>query len=70
MFTNATTKRVYVGGVAMGGGAPISIQSMLCAHAHDIEGNVAQALALQEAGCDIVRVSVPDVETIKTVLYN
>ena len=51
----------------MGGGAPISIQSMLCAHAHDIEGNVAQALALQEAGCDIVRVSVPDVETIKTV---
>lgn len=67
MFTNATTKRVYVGGVAMGGGAPISIQSMLCAHAHDIEGNVAQALALQEAGCDIVRVSVPDVETIKTV---
>ena len=67
MFTNATTKRVYVGGVAIGGGAPISIQSMLCAHAHDIEGNVAQALALQEAGCDIVRVSVPDVETIKTV---
>lgn len=67
MFTNATTKRVYVGRVAMGGGAPISIQSMLCAHAHDIEGNVAQALALQEAGCDIVRVSVPDVETIKTV---
>ena len=67
MFTNATTKRVYVGGVAMGGGAPISIQSMLCAHAHDIEGNVAQALALQEAGCDIVRVSVPDIETIKTV---
>ena len=67
MFTNATTKMVYVGGVAMGGGAPISIQSMLCARAHDIEGNVAQALALQEAGCDIVRVSVPDVETIKTV---
>ena len=67
MFTNATTKKVYTGGVAIGGGAPISIQSMLCAHAHDVEGNVAQALALQEAGCDIVRVSVPDIETIKTV---
>ena len=67
MYTNATTKKVYAGDVAIGGGAPISIQSMLCAHAHDINGNVAQALALQEAGCDIVRVSVPDIETIKTV---
>ncbi len=67
MYTNATTKRVLAGGVAIGGGAPISIQSMLCASAHDIKGNVAQALALQEAGCDIVRVSVPDIETIKTV---
>ncbi|MBQ2933155.1 MAG: flavodoxin-dependent (E)-4-hydroxy-3-methylbut-2-enyl-diphosphate synthase [Clostridia bacterium] len=67
MYTNATNKRIYAGQVAIGGGAPISIQSMLCAHAHDIEGNVAQALALQEAGCDIVRVSVPDIETIKTV---
>ncbi len=67
MYTNATTKRVYAGGVAIGGGAPVSIQSMLCAHAHDIEGNVRQALALQDAGCDIVRVSVPDIETIKTV---
>lgn len=67
MYTNTTTKRVFAGDVAIGGGASISIQSMLCAPAHDIEGNVAQAIALQEAGCDIVRVSVPDVETIKTV---
>lgn len=67
MFTNATTKKVYAGSVAIGGGAPVSIQSMLCAPAHDIEGNVRQAIALQEAGCDIVRVSVPDIETIKTV---
>lgn len=67
MYTNATTKKVFAGGVAIGGGAPVSIQSMLCAPAHDIEGNVAQAVALQEAGCDIVRVSVPDIETIKTV---
>ena len=67
MYTNANTKRIYAGNLAIGGGAPVSVQSMLCAHAHDIEGNVAQALALQEAGCDIVRVSVPDVETIKTV---
>lgn len=67
MYTNATTKKVLVGGVAVGGGAPISIQSMLCVPAHDVEGNVNQALKLQDAGCDIVRVSVPDTETLKTV---
>ncbi len=67
MYTNATTKKVYAGSVAIGGSAPVSIQSMLCAHAHDIEGNVRQALFLQQAGCDIVRVSVPDIETIKTI---
>ncbi len=67
MYTNATTKKVMAGNIAIGGGAPVSIQSMLCAHAHDVEGNVAQALALQKAGCEIVRVSVPDVKTIKTV---
>ncbi len=67
MYTNATTKKVQVGNLTIGGGSDISIQSMLCAHAHDIEGNVKQALALQQAGCDIVRVSVPDIETIKTV---
>lgn len=67
MYTNSTTKRIYAGSLAIGGGAPVSIQSMLCAPAHDIEGNVRQALELQNAGCDIVRVSVPDIETVKTV---
>ena len=67
MYTNATTKKVFAGNVAIGGGADIPIQSMLCVPAHNIEGNVAQGLALQEAGCDIVRVSVPDMQTITTV---
>lgn len=65
--TNTETKRVTVGNTAIGGGADISIQSMLCAPAHDIEGNVKQAVALQNAGCDIVRVSVPDMQAVKTV---
>ncbi len=67
MFNHNTTRSVNVGGVKIGGGAPISIQSMLSVPAHDIEGNVAQALELQNAGCEIVRVSVPDKETLKTV---
>lgn len=67
MYTNKTTKRVYVGSVAIGGGAPVSIQSMLAVPAHDIEGNVAAAKELEKAGCEILRVSVPDKEAVKTL---
>ncbi len=67
MFTNDKTRRVTVGSVPLGGGAPITVQSMLSVPAHDIKGNVEQAKKLEAAGCDIVRVSVPDKETLKTV---
>lgn len=67
MFTNDKTVQVNAGGLLIGGGAEISVQSMLCAPAHDIEANVAQAKRLQSAGCDIVRVTVPDKEALKTV---
>ena len=67
MFTNDKTVKVKAGNIEIGGGAPVSVQSMLCAPAHDIEGNVEQARRLQAAGCDIVRVTVPDKESIKTV---
>lgn len=67
MYTNKTTKRVNVGSVPIGGGADISIQSMLAVFAHDIDGNVQSAKALAAAGCDILRVSVPDEQSIKTL---
>lgn len=67
MYTNKDTVKVKVGNTYIGGDAPVSVQSMLCVPAHDIKGNVAQALKLQEAGCDIVRVTVPDKEALKTV---
>ena len=67
MYTNDKTKQVTVGNVKIGGGAPVSVQSMLCREAHDIEGNVAQAKTLADAGCQIIRVSVPDIEAVKTV---
>ena len=67
MYTNQTTKKVKVGNVEIGGGAPVSVQSMLNIPAHDVEENVRQAKALEAAGCEIIRVSVPDKETIKTV---
>ncbi len=67
MFTNDKTRVVTAGNLKIGGGAPISVQSMLCVPVHDIEGNVEQARRLQAAGCDIVRVTVPDKEALKTV---
>lgn len=67
MYTNDKTKKVFAGGTAIGGGSPITVQSMLCVPAHNVEGNVNQAKALEAAGCDIVRISVPDSEALKTL---
>ena len=56
---NQKTRRVMVGGVPVGGGAPVAVQSMLNAPAHDVAANVAQIEALAAAGCEIVRMAVP-----------
>jgi len=54
------TRRVLVGGVAIGGGEPIVVQSMTSTNTADVEVTVAQIRRLEEAGCEIVRVAVPD----------
>ncbi|MEI6171621.1 MAG: flavodoxin-dependent (E)-4-hydroxy-3-methylbut-2-enyl-diphosphate synthase, partial [bacterium] len=54
------TRRVNVGGVPIGGGAPISVQSMTTTQTSDIAATVAQIARLEAAGCEIVRVAVPD----------
>ena len=54
------TKRLTVGGVPLGGGAAVSIQSMCNTKTDDVEATVRQILALEAAGCEIVRVAVPD----------
>ena len=56
------TRQISVGGVKIGGGAPVSIQSMLNRPNTDIEGCLAQIAALKDAGCEIVRLSVLDEE--------
>lgn len=55
-----TTKQVWIGSVAVGGGAPISIQSMTNTRTEDVQATAAQIGRLHEAGCDIVRIAVPD----------
>jgi len=54
------SRQINAGGLLIGGDAPVSIQSMTNIPAHDFEGTARQVLALQNAGCDIVRIAVPD----------
>ena len=55
-----TTKQIRVGGVYVGGGAPVSVQSMTNTRTDDIDATLAQIRALAAAGCEIVRCAVPD----------
>ena len=57
------TRQIQVGDVLIGGGAPVSIQSMLNTRTTDIEGSLTQIRALAAAGCQIARLAVPDEET-------
>lgn len=61
------TKQVKVGNVLIGGGADISVQSMLNKPAEDIDGSVEQALKLEKAGCQIIRSAVPDKNAVKLI---
>ncbi len=57
------SKQIMVGSVPVGGGAPVAIQSMCSTHTDDVEATVQQILRLEAAGCEIVRVAVPDKES-------
>ena len=61
------TRKVNIGNVTIGGGSPIAVQSMLNVPAGDVAGSVAQARALEAAGCDIIRAAVPDREAVRLV---
>ena len=57
------TKKVWVGKVAIGGGAPISVQSMTKTDTRDVSSTIRQIKKLEKAGCEIIRVAVPDMES-------
>ncbi len=61
------TKKIRVGNMFIGGDAPISIQSMLNFKPKDLKGNIEQAVNLQNAGCEVIRFAVPDIESVKLV---
>lgn len=61
------TKTIHAGALPIGGGARVSVQSMLNVPAENMEGNVRQAVQLEQAGCDIVRVSIPDKNAVRLI---
>ena len=61
------TKQIMVGGVPVGGGAPVTIQSMCNTRTDDVTATVEQILRLEAAGCEIIRVAVPDMAVARAV---
>lgn len=63
------TPKTKIGNKYIGGDSPIAIQSMTNTDTHDKEATLAQIRALELAGCDIVRITVPDIEAADTIVY-
>ena len=66
MIERRQTRRVRLGNMAIGGGEHISIQSMTNTDTHDIEATYDQVMRLANAGCEIVRITAPDLESVAT----
>lgn len=62
-----TTRRIMVGNVPIGGGAPIVVQSMTTTFTRDIKATVREIRRLEKAGCEIVRLAVPDMESARAI---
>jgi (E)-4-hydroxy-3-methylbut-2-enyl-diphosphate synthase len=67
MLKRRESKPVHIGSVQVGGGAPISVQSMTKTDTRDVGATVAQIRELEEVGCEIVRVAVPDMDAARAL---
>jgi len=67
MPNRRVSKPIYIGSVKVGGDAPITVQSMTKTDTRDISATVAQIKGLEEAGCEIIRSAVPDMEAAKAL---
>ncbi|HAR45865.1 MAG: 4-hydroxy-3-methylbut-2-en-1-yl diphosphate synthase [Nitrospirae bacterium GWC2_57_13] len=66
-ITRRKTRQIALGAVAIGGGAPIAVQSMCNTDTRDVQATLAQISRLEQAGCEIVRLAVPDAEAAKAL---
>ena len=67
MTQRRVSKPLYVGDVQVGGDAPITVQSMTKTDTRDVQATVEQILGLEEAGCEIIRAAVPDMEAAQAI---
>ncbi len=67
MFLRTETRKINIGGVTIGGGSPIAIQSMTNTKTQDAKATIAQIRELEAAGCEIVRVAVPDADAADAI---
>jgi len=67
MFTRDNTRKINIGNVNMGGGSPVSVQSMTNTDTRDVDATVKQIIQLEDLGCDIIRVAVVDNEAAEAV---
>ena len=67
MKDRTQTKQIHLGSLPLGGGAPVSVQTMCSTHTWDVEATVKQIRAMQAAGADIVRIAIPNMESAKAV---
>jgi len=67
MIKRKKTRKMRIGGISVGGDAPVLVQSMTNTQTDDVESTVAQIKELQKAGCEIIRVAVPDMAAAKSI---
>ena len=67
MTNRRVTKPIYIGGVKVGGDAPVSVQSMTKTDTRDVAATVRQIKELEDVGCEIIRSAVPDMEAAKAI---
>ena len=67
MIQRKQTKKIYIGDTPVGGDAPITVQSMTNTDTRDAAATVRQIKGLKEAGCEIIRVAVPDMEAAQAI---
>jgi len=61
------SKKVKIGSVTIGGNSPIAVQSMINVPSYDTENSIKQAKKLKKAGCDILRIAIPDINAVKLI---
>ena len=66
-MSNSERIKVRAGNIDIGGGAPVSVQSMTNTDTHDYDATLAQVRSLADAGCDIIRLAVPDLDAVETI---